>query len=416
MDNLIFDRKNQDVTKLKTLRTKVRNRTASTEEYEEWLTSLKGAYNNTDLNRVGEAINFLSELLNNYGYTNDAKARTNWAIEEKPNPEQMADYLLNLRKIKDAYFVNINTPDLPVDMDKLTFEEANNIEKMLQDITDLLAYMTENFVYSGVANLGQDRLWQQRFRKSKVWATQNYMFSQYLDTDTVLTISSMDTGVVESGTDNLDLAQLYEHQKVVNSIATLNNSMNKMDDLIGYPVEFYKIRNIIPDPSFEKDKWNGAVYSTTEKAFDNRSLYFQTGTTFVPNIEIERPIVGHKYYGRRYIKSNGDNQPADSRFEVWGADGANMNWVYAWNNGNHPEWEFGSAIHEIAGVDYPETDRTIIRCFNVNTTADTWVDGLMLVDLTECFGQGNEPSLEWCDTNIPYVEENKIITVRKEDE
>lgn len=348
MDNLIFDRKNQDVTKLKTLRTKVRNRTASTEEYEEWLTSLKGAYNNTDLNRVGEAINFLSELLNNYGYTNDAKARTDWAIEEKPNPEQMQDYLNNLNKLKEAYYIYSETVDLPNDMVGLTFDEANNIEKMLYDINEIIENMEKNFVFSGVANCGQNRLWQQRFRRLK-----------------------------------------YRNVKRI-------------------------FRNIIPDNSFENELWNGAVYSTAEKKFGNKSLYFPTGTTYVPNIEIERPIVGHKYYGRRYIKSNGDNQPADSRFEVWGADGANMNWVYAWNNGNHPEWEFNSAIHEIVAVGYPETDRTIIRCFNVSTTADTWVDGLMLIDLTETFGEGKEPTLEWCDENIPYIKGTEEITVKEE--
>lgn len=158
--------------------------------------------------------------------------------------------------------------------------------------------------------------------------------------------------------------------------------------------------NLIPDASFENDQWDGANYSAEVYRLGNRALYFPVGTTYVANIEIERPIVGHKYYGRRYIKSNGNNTPADCRFEVWGADGANMNWVYAWNQGNHPNWEFGSEIHEIASVDYPETDRTIIRCFNVSTTADTWVDDLLLVDLTAMFGAGNEPSKEWCDDNL----------------
>lgn len=169
--------------------------------------------------------------------------------------------------------------------------------------------------------------------------------------------------------------------------------------------------NIIGDSSFENDLWDGANYSTTEKYFGNRSLYFPVGTSYVANIVIDRPIVGHKYYGRRYIKSTGDNQPGDCRFEVWGADGENKNWVYAWNNGNHLEWEFNSAIHEIISVDYSETDRTIIRCFNVNTTADTWVDGLMLIDLTAAFGAGNEPSKAWCDKNIPYFEEEYTLPV-----
>jgi hypothetical protein len=31
-----------------------------------------------------------------------------------------------------------------------------------------------------------------------------------------------------------------------------------------------------------------------------------------------------------------------------------------------------------------------------------WFDGIMLIDLTEAFGAGNEPSVSWCDANIPY--------------
>ena len=96
---------------------------------------------------------------------------------------------------------------------------------------------------------------------------------------------------------------------------------------------------------------------------------------------------------------------------MWGADGENKNWVYAWNRGYHPEWVFNSSIHEIKGVDYAE--RTIIRCFNAGTTADTWVDGLMLIDLTECFGAGKEPNVFWCDRNIPYFEGTKTIEVKK---
>ena len=158
--------------------------------------------------------------------------------------------------------------------------------------------------------------------------------------------------------------------------------------------------NLIPDYSFEKDLWPGANYSESQSHSKNRSLYFPTNTTYVPTIEIPRPIIGHKYYGRRYIKTNGNNTPADCRFEVWGADGANKNWVYAWNQGDYPTWHFDSDIHEITGIDYPTTDRTIVRCFNVNTTADTWVDDVLLIDLTDIFGAGKEPTKDWCDKNL----------------
>lgn len=39
---------------------------------------------------------------------------------------------------------------------------------------------------------------------------------------------------------------------------------------------------------------------------------------------------------------------------------------------------------------------------NGGTAGKAWYDGLMLIDLTEAFGEGNEPSLGWCNANIPY--------------
>ena len=100
------------------------------------------------------------------------------------------------------------------------------------------------------------------------------------------------------------------------------------------------------------------------------------------------------------MKTNGNNTPADCRFEVYGGDGDGLCWVYAWNQGDSPEWSYESAIHEITAVNYEENKQTIVRCFNVNTTAETWVDDLLLIDLTDIFGAGNEPTKEWCDKHF----------------
>ena len=78
------------------------------------------------------------------------------------------------------------------------------------------------------------------------------------------------------------------------------------------------LKNLIADSSFENNEWSGANYSNTEYKFGNKALYFSTGTTIVATIPVERPILNHKYYGRRYIKSAGLNEPADCRFEVYG--------------------------------------------------------------------------------------------------
>lgn len=43
----------------------------------------------------------------------------------------------------------------------------------------------------------------------------------------------------------------------------------------------------------------------------------------------------------------------------------------------------------------------------LNTIA--YIDDAMLIDLTAAFGAGNEPTQEWCDTNIEYFSGNKTI-------
>jgi hypothetical protein len=40
-----------------------------------------------------------------------------------------------------------------------------------------------------------------------------------------------------------------------------------------------------------------------------------------------------------------------------------------------------------------------------------WFTGAMLIDLTETFGAGCEPNVEWCNKNIPYFTGTKIIEI-----
>ena len=49
-------------------------------------------------------------------------------------------------------------------MSLLTYEQANDIEKILVDIETLVISMQNWFVYSGVSKSGQSRPWQNRFR------------------------------------------------------------------------------------------------------------------------------------------------------------------------------------------------------------------------------------------------------------
>lgn len=50
-----------------------------------------------------------------------------------------------------------------------------------------------------------------------------------------------------------------------------------------------------------------------------------------------------------------------------------------------------------AGSDYLRFDYD-----NANTTGTMLLDGVMLIDLTEAFGTGSEPTQAWCNTNLAY--------------
>jgi hypothetical protein len=99
---LITDRTEADYKRWERLRNKgFLNMTD--EERAEWLAGdMKGAYNKGDLNRVGEALNYLHEKLNAAGYItyqNTFVARTNWALSSIPTAEDLTHYLKCVSKI-----------------------------------------------------------------------------------------------------------------------------------------------------------------------------------------------------------------------------------------------------------------------------------------------------------------------------
>ena len=162
----------------------------------------------------------------------------------------------------------------------------------------------------------------------------------------------------------------------------------------------FVLNNIVPDGDMESSSWSGGNYSTTEKLFGSRSQYFPANSTTAQYISTpSMPVVGHKYYGRHYLKTDGNVTAADCRFEWFAGDGPGLNFVFGWNQGNYPNWTMESSI---VTVDAVNGSSYVCRSFDVSNTGAVWADGLMIVDLTEAFGSGNEPTKQWCDENIPF--------------
>ena len=150
IDTLITDRTEADVKALEALTARINAGTATAEDWAEFLApGNKGGYNYEDLNRVGTAVEYLAGRLNATGYSVTVQPKTDWVEADNPTPAQMADYLLQVQVLRDAFAVLPTTPELPADMEGLTFTEANDIERILSDIDRLITNMAAAWFYSG---------------------------------------------------------------------------------------------------------------------------------------------------------------------------------------------------------------------------------------------------------------------------
>nr|DAT44254.1 MAG TPA: hypothetical protein [Caudoviricetes sp.] len=154
MLNLITDRTQADVDRVRQLAQKgFGNMTA--DEKTEWLNGLKGAYNASDLNRVGAAVAYVAGRLTGYGYVVSVSPRQDWQVADIPTQESMTAYLADVAALRAALTVAAGTPEVPEDMERLTWQEANDIEQILVDVDELLTRMAAAWFYSGEIYAGE---------------------------------------------------------------------------------------------------------------------------------------------------------------------------------------------------------------------------------------------------------------------
>lgn len=154
IDTLITDRTQVDKSRAEQLATKGWAR-MTTSEREEWMAGPKGAYNAADLNRVGEALLYLMDRLNSYGYVVTVTPRTDWTIDEIPAPTDLKHYLDDVATIRTVMELPPTTPNVPPNMDGLTIQKANDIERILLDVDQMLSNIAAAWFYSGEIYAGE---------------------------------------------------------------------------------------------------------------------------------------------------------------------------------------------------------------------------------------------------------------------
>lgn len=158
IDTLIYDRTQNDVDRVFELKRKILSQGLSSltaEEKAEYLAGMKGAYNATDLNRVGEAVAYLAgrmtalpgqllEYESEKGVADDTlfhvpynpatisvTAKHDWTMADVPTQSQVQAMLADLTVLRRQLTLPSDAPAVPTSLDSLTYTTANEIEYLL---------------------------------------------------------------------------------------------------------------------------------------------------------------------------------------------------------------------------------------------------------------------------------------------
>ena len=152
---MITDRTQRDVDRARELAGKLNAGTATVEELAEWNSvALKGSYDYTDLNRVGDAVQHLAGILTSLGYDCPIIPKLDWTESGSASPSDMAQYLENIQTLRGKLTLFSDTPNVPADIEKLTWQEANAIEQILVDLESTINTMLKTRAACGDAYCG----------------------------------------------------------------------------------------------------------------------------------------------------------------------------------------------------------------------------------------------------------------------
>jgi len=152
--SLITDRTQADVERYAELKAKGLHVMTEAEKAE-WETSLKGAYNYTDMNRVESAVEYAANRLTEAGYVVIPVVKKNWTRTDKPTLADLKRYTKNIADIRAALATLETTPEAPSTDKRLSFQAANDMEQILIDVDDLISRMISAYFYSGDLYCGE---------------------------------------------------------------------------------------------------------------------------------------------------------------------------------------------------------------------------------------------------------------------
>lgn len=178
----------------------------------------------------------------------------------------------------------------------------------------------------------------------------------------------------------------------------------------------YTLKNLIDDSSFEgtTNYWTQynssypATFTTSYKYKGSYGIQANVNGIYercVKNKTAVSIVSGHKYYMSlwAYIISYTSGDTTSFYVPILG----HLD-LYESRVG---QWQYRSKIIT-AGSSISTTDIRVGHVYSNTANNNIAIDCVMLVDLTEAFGAGNEPTEQWCDANIAWFDGTTTLEVK----
>lgn len=154
---LITDRTQADVEEAKRLIEKLRKGETLTEaESAAYLAGMRGMYNASDMNRVGNAVQYIADRLTAERYGVHVNPRIGWTMADLVRQADWNAYLDDVRHLRGILTLLPTTPEITDAMyDGIGYVEANHIEQILMDMDFMITRIILNYVYAGEVFSGE---------------------------------------------------------------------------------------------------------------------------------------------------------------------------------------------------------------------------------------------------------------------
>lgn len=160
-----------------------------------------------------------------------------------------------------------------------------------------------------------------------------------------------------------------------------------------------KLKNLFTHSLNDASGWMNATYSTQHSKYGSGCMMMTANSGSAEVVFYTSDTILHNQTHKYYCRVETFQETKVGSTDIYWPE-AEPNFL---NNISGPAntWVVVSAVNTRSNWT-THSDRLRFDFNNSRVAGQMWFDGALLIDLTECFGAGKEPTKEWLDSNIPW--------------